>query len=105
MSIRIRKLTEGYLVSDDTGWEAAAVTLTDAESLARHRVHPRVPSPPPSGIRNSPDGAYNGAAEFTGYAEATPPQADPVVHPLAERQFGQATGETGPCVGSLCGSD
>lgn len=84
MTIRIRRLTEGYIVSDDTGWEVAAVTEVEAIARAEYRRDPsRLPSPPP----------------------VTPPQADPVVHPLAERQFGQAVGDLEPCVGSLCGSD
>lgn len=74
MSIRIRKLTEGYIVSDDTGWEVAAVTEAEAFARAEHRRDPsRLPSPPP-------------------------------VHPLAERQFDQAT-DGAPCVGSLCSAD
>jgi hypothetical protein len=85
MTIRIRKLTEGYIVSDDTGWEVAAVTEAEAINRAEYRRDPsRLPSPPP--------------------AQPGQDHAQPV-HPLAERQFGQATGETEPCVGSLCGSD
>lgn len=81
MSIRIRKLTEGYIVSDDTGWEVAACTEAEAIARAEYRRDPsRLPSPPPA-------------------------PADPVVHVLAERQFAQAVGEEAPCVGSLCGSD
>lgn len=84
MTIRIRRLTEGYIVSDDTGWEVAAVTEAEAIARADYRRDPsRLPSPPP----------------------VTPPQADPVVHVLAERQFAQAVGDEAPCVGSLCGSD
>lgn len=87
MSIRIRKLDDGYLVTDDSGarvWEGAAVSLGDAEVMARHRAAPWTAAPPP-------------CLENSGYAES--------VHPLADRQFEQATGEIGPCVGSLCGSD
>lgn len=81
MTIRIRKLTEGYIVSDDTGWEVAAVTEAEALNRADYRANPgRLPSPPPA-------------------------PAEPAVHPLAERQFGQAVGDVGECVGSLCGSD
>lgn len=84
MSIRIRKLTEGYIVSDDTGWEVAAVTEAEAIARAEYRRDPsRLPAPPP----------------------VAPPEAAPVVHALAERQFAQAVGEEVPCVGSLCGSD
>ena len=86
MSIRIRKLTEGYIVSDDTGWEVAACTEAEALARAEYRINPsRLPSPPPGPV--------------------TPPQADPVVHPLAERQFDQASGAGAACVGSLCEPD
>lgn len=68
MGIRIRRLDDGYLVTDDGGlivWEAAAVTLADAEALARNRVHPRAPSAPPRCMPTS------------GYAEdAMPPALD-----------------------------
>lgn len=88
MSIRIRKLDDGYLVSDDSGprlWEGAAVSLADAETMARHRSNPWTAAAPPRCLENS------------GYAEA--------VHPLAERQFEQATGGNPNCVGSLCSAD
>ena len=91
MSIRIRKLDDGYLVTDDRGpriWEGAAVSMADAEIMAEGRLNPRLPSPPPGpGQSNS------------GYAEDAP------THPLAERQFEQATGASGRCVGSLCELD
>lgn len=89
MSIRIRKLDDGYLVTDDRGpraWEGAAVSLADAEVMAQHRLSPRLPSPPPCGA---------GVKENSGYAEP---------HPLAALQFEQAT-DGAECVGGICSAD
>lgn len=86
MSIRIRKLDEGYLVTDDSGprtWEGAAVSQADAEVMARYRAQPWTAPPPPC-LSNS------------GYAEP--------VHPLAAAQFDQATGDAA-CVGGVCTAD
>lgn len=86
MNISIRKLDDGYLVTDHRGpqaWEGAAVTLADAEALARHRVNPRGPSPPPTCLPTS------------GYDEP---------HPLAALQFSQAT-DGAECVGGVCSID
>lgn len=88
MSIRIEPLDDGFLVIDARGpriWRGAAVSLADADVMARHRLHPWTAEPPPGAV--------------------TSPEAEPVVHPLAERQFEQAAGDMPPCVGSLCGSD
>jgi hypothetical protein len=63
-SIRIRRLDDGYLIVDDRNghvWEGAAVTLADAEQLARHRMAPAIPPPPPTCMATS------------GYDETMPP--------------------------------
>jgi hypothetical protein len=90
MSIRIRKLDDGYLVEDSRGarvWEGAAVTMADAQALADNRLNPRGPSAPPTG------GAVK---ENSGYAE---------LHPLAQIQIAQANGDDAPCVGGICSLD
>ena len=94
MSIRIRRLDDGWLVTDDRGpvvWEAAAVTMADAQALADNRLNPRGPSAPPGAVH---------------IQSVTPPGAPLVVEisPLAALQFAQATGDA-PCTGSLCGTD
>jgi hypothetical protein len=92
MSIRIRKLDDGYLVTDSRGpqvWEGAAVSKADAEVMAENRLAPRLPAPPPG---------RNGVTDHGGYAEAQPP------HPLAAAQFDQATGDAS-CVGGVCTMD
>lgn len=77
MTIRIRALSPGYgyIVSDAHGWEAAAVCLADAEALARHRVNPQLPAPPPGVL----DEATIVAVRAT--------------HPLAVDQFEHAVGD------------
>jgi hypothetical protein len=88
MSIRIRKLDDGYLVTDDRGdriWEAAAVTMADAQALADNRLSPRGPSAPPRKVVH----------ENSGYAE--PP-------PMAALQYAQATGDEA-CIAGLCSVD
>lgn len=90
--IRIEVLDDGYLVVDARGpqtWRAAAVTLADAEALARHRASPRIPSPPPGRC-----------LENSGYAESF----DPPEHPRAALQYAQATEDT-PCIGGVCSMD
>lgn len=113
MSIRIRKLDDGYLVTDDRGprvWEGAATTEADAKIMAAHREKPWTAAPPPGTVVLAPSaGTYNGATGYGGYAEAqpvTPPEACAVVqpHPLAAAQFDQATGDAS-CVGGFCAVD
>lgn len=94
MSIRIRKLDDGYLVTDSRGpqvWEGAAVSMADAEVMANNRLAPRLPSPPPG----APTPAV--CLPTSGYAEPEP-------HPLAAAQYDQATGGA-PCVGGVCALD
>lgn len=109
MSIRIRKLDDGYLVTDDRGarvWEGAAVSFADAEVMAESRLNPRLPAPPPG---------HNGATDHGGYAEARPEPCGVVDarngqeptrsgQVLAQAQFDQATGDA-PCVGGVCTMD
>jgi hypothetical protein len=83
--ILIRKLDDGYLVTDQRGprvWEGAAVTMADAETLARHRANPWTATPPP-------------CLPASGYDEP---------HPLAAVQYAQATGDA-ECVGGICSVD
>jgi hypothetical protein len=90
MSILIRKLDDGYLVTDNRGpvvWEGAAVTFNDAQTMAENRLNPRLPSPPPGKCND-------------GYPAAEPSGG----LTLAEAQFDQAIG-TRECVGSLCSLD
>lgn len=82
MSIRIRKLDDGYLVTDSRGptiWEGAAVTMADAEVMAQYRLNPHLPSPPPR-------------MATSGYAEEQPSA-------LALRQFEAAEGDA-PAMGA-----
>lgn len=88
MSIQIRRLNDGYLVTDNRGptiWEGAAVTFLDAQTMAENRLNPRLPSPPPC---------------VEGYT--TPTASGGLT--LAEVQFDQATGDR-ECVGGLCSMD
>ena len=80
--IRIRPLDDGYLVTDTRGpqvWQGAAVTLSDAEQMARYRLNPGLPTPPPGPVRPP--------------SEWGPPNCDFVSHPQAGEALAQAQHE------------
>lgn len=100
--ILIRKLDDGFLVTDQRGpkvWEGAAVSLVDAENMARHRVHPWTAAPPPGPCLPT-----------SGYNELHPSPADSGQehaqggHHLAAVQYAQATGDA-ECIGGICSLD
>lgn len=84
MSVLIRKLDDGYIVTDTRGpviWEGAAASIEEAEMKARLRLYPHLPPPV---VVLEPDGSkYNCTEGYT-------PEAPIGGVTLAERRFDEA---------------